>query len=66
MPTVIYDGRGHKHRGSAANTSQYNLASNCSHCHPADSVYDTDILLSHTIFPSLCKYGFSEDRERVY
>ena len=32
------------------------LASNSSHCHPADSIFDTNILLSHTICPSLCRY----------
>ena len=33
------------------------IASNSSHCHPADSVFDTNILLSHAICPSLCRYG---------
>ena len=28
-----------------------------SHCHPADSVFDTNILLSHAICSSLCRYG---------
>ena len=43
------DGRGHKHHGSMANTSHAVLASNSSHCHPAFSVFDTNILLSHAI-----------------
>ena len=33
------------------------LASNSSHCHPVDSAFDTNILLSHVICPSLCRYG---------
>ena len=47
------------------------LASNSSHCHPADGVFDTNILLSNAICPSLCRCGLDynsnkEDRERVY
>ena len=38
------------------------LASNSSHCHPADSVFDTDILLSHAFCPSLCRYGLVKIR----
>ena len=33
------------------------LASNSSHCHSASSIFDTNILLSHAICPSLCRYG---------
>ena len=33
------------------------LASSSSHCYPADSVLDTNILLSHAFCPSLCRYG---------
>ena len=33
------------------------MASNSSHCHPADSVFDTNILLSHAICVSVCIYG---------
>ena len=33
------------------------IVSNNSHCHPADSIFDTNILLSHAICPSLCRYG---------
>ena len=43
------------------------LASNSSHCHPADGVFDTNILLSQAICPSFCRYGLvlnKEDRER--
>ena len=47
------------------------LAIKSSHCHPADSVFDTNILLSHAICPSLCMYIWltcsnKEDRERLY
>ena len=28
-----------------------------SHYHPADSIFNTNILLSHAICPSLCRYG---------
>ena len=35
------------------------LASNSSHCHPADSVFDTNIFLSHAIYPSLCRYSLA-------
>ena len=43
-----------------------------SYCHPADSVFDTNILLSHAICPSLCRYGLivtkkiESEIERVY
>ena len=33
------------------------LESNSSHCHPADSIFDTNILLSRALCPSLCRYG---------
>ena len=40
-----------------------------SHCHPADSVFDTNILLSHAICPNFCRYGLvlnkEQDRVRV-
>ena len=39
------------------------FASDCSHCHPPDSVLGTNILLSHAIYPSLCSSN-KEDRER--
>ena len=39
------------------------FASDSSHCHPADSILDTNILLSHAICPSLCSSN-KEDRER--
>ena len=45
------------------------LASNSSNCNPADSVFDTNILLSHAICPSLCRYRLVDrerDRARVY
>ena len=29
------------------------LAGNSGHCHPTDGVFDTTILLSHVIYPSL-------------
>ena len=35
------------------------LASSNGHCHPADSVFDTNIFLSHAICPSLCRYGLA-------
>ena len=38
------------------------FASDSSHCHPADSVLDTNILLSHAICPNLCSSN-KEDRE---
>jgi hypothetical protein len=47
----IDEGRGQKHRGSAA-TCSLCLASNNRYCHPADGVFDTNILLSHAICPS--------------
>ena len=57
---------GHKHYGSMANT----LASNNSHC---DSIFefDTNILLSHAICPSLCRHGLvtrkiTSEIEHVY
>ena len=43
------------------------LASNSSHCHSADGVFDTNILLSQAIYPSFCGYGLvlnKEDHER--
>ena len=41
------------------------FASDSSHCHPADSVLDTNILLSHAIYPSICSSTSNkEDRER--
>ena len=40
------------------------LASNSSHCHPADSVFDTDILLSHAFCPSLCRIWLSIKQRR--
>ena len=43
------DGRGHKHPV---------LASNSSHHHQADSVFDTNILLSHAFCPSLSKLRY--------
>ena len=49
------DGRGYKHRGSAANTFQH-IASNSSHCHPADSVFDANIL-HLMLFVQVCRYG---------
>ena len=47
------------------------LASNSSHCHPADGVFDTNILLSHAICPSVYRYGLvrkkiTNEIERVY
>ena len=39
-------------------------ASDSSHCHPADSVLDTNILQSHAICPSI--YGLVLDRERMH
>ena len=33
------------------------LASNSSHYHSADSAFDTNILLSHAVYPRLCRYG---------
>ena len=41
-----------------------------SHCHPADGIFDTNILLSHAICPSFCRYGLvtkkiARDRARV-
>ena len=47
------------------------LASNSSHCHPADSIFDTNILLSHAICPSLCRYSLETKKiaskiEHVY
>ena len=33
------------------------LTSNSSHCHPADGIFDNNILLSHAICPSFCRYG---------
>ena len=39
------------------------FASDSSHCHPADSVLDTNILPSHAICPSICSSN-KEDRER--
>ena len=39
------------------------FASDSSHCHPADSVLDTNFLLSHAICPSICS-SYKEDRER--
>ena len=54
---LSYDGRGHKHRGSTANTFHAVLARNGSHCHLADSDFNTNILLSHAFCPSLCMYG---------
>ena len=33
------------------------ISKQCSHCHPVDSVFDTNMLLSHAIYPSLCRYG---------
>ena len=41
----------------AARPTLSSIASNSSHCHPADGVFDTNILLSHAICPSLCRYG---------
>ena len=41
------------------------LASNSSHYHPADSVFDTNILLSHAICPSLFRYGLVQRRLRA-
>ena len=43
---------------STANTSHGVLISNSNHCHPADSVFDTNILLSHAVCPSLCRYMY--------
>ena len=34
------------------------IASNSSHCHPANGILYTNILPSHAICPSLCKCGF--------
>ena len=47
------------------------LASDSSHCHPADSVFNTNILLFHAIYPSLCWYGLvtkkiTSEIEHVY
>ena len=44
------------------------FASDSSHCHPADSVLDTHILLSHAICPSLCSSNkkIASEIERVY
>jgi hypothetical protein len=47
----IDKGRDQKHCGSAA-TCSLCLASNDQYCHPADGVFDTNILLSHAICPS--------------
>ena len=33
------------------------IASNSSYCYSVDSVFDTNILLSHAVYPSLCRYG---------
>ncbi len=48
MYTSIGEGRGSKHRGSTA-TSSLCLASNNCCCHPADGVFNTNILLSHAL-----------------
>ena len=47
------DGRGHKHHGSAANASQYYQATVAI----LMASLNTNILLSHAICPSLCRYG---------
>ena len=39
------------------------FTSDSSHCHPADSILDTNIILSHAICPSLCSSN-KEDLER--
>ena len=44
----------------AAQLTLPNISSNSSHYHPADSIFDTNILLSHAIRPSLCRYGLVE------
>jgi hypothetical protein len=44
----IEEGRGQKHRGSAATRSSV-LASNNRYCHPADGVFDANIVPSHAI-----------------
>ena len=60
MPTVTCmqvhdDGRGQKHTLWQRGQHFPVLASNSSHCHPADSVFDTNILLSHAFYSSLCR-----------
>ena len=69
MPTVICEYESMM-MGVAKNimAARPTLSSNSSHCHPADSVFDTIILLSHAICPSICRYNGlvlnKEDRER--
>ena len=56
MPTVICESM---MMGMATNimAARPVLASNSNRCHPADGVFDTNILLSHAICSSLCRYG---------
>ena len=47
------------------------IASNSSHCHLANGILNTNILLSHAVCPSLCRCGFKTKKvtseiERVY
>ena len=56
------DGRGHKHHGSAANTFQYWQAIVAT----ADSVFDTNILLSHAICLCMHIWLSNKDRECLY
>ena len=48
------DGCGQKHRSWQRFLV---LASNSNHYHPANGVFNTNILLSHAVCPSLCRYG---------
>ena len=64
MPTVIWlGGEGSRMMGVATNivVARPTLPSNC---HPEDSVFDTNILLSHAICPGLCRYGLVLNKER--
>ena len=51
--------------GSEAIINSPSVASDSSHCHPPDSVLDTNILLFHAICPSLCSSN-KEEIERMY
>ena len=70
MPTVIWGGGGGggggMMMGVATNivVARPTLCSNNSHCHPEDSIFDTNILLSHAIYPGLCRYGLVLNKER--
>ena len=41
----------------AARPTLSSIASNSTHCHPADRSSILNILLSHAFCPSLCRYG---------